>query len=109
MVVVKELGYSQLVSYLDGTPKSITAQAFARFARVNIYGIDHERAKNVMHRTFQMSEAKSAWHKELRDPNATEEDRAKASEHYREILIKMSDDLGQYLKDSEIYPNLKVK
>jgi hypothetical protein len=95
----------------QGNPKTTVGQALARFAGVNLYGIDpeNERAKNIRHRRYEMIEAKAAWRKAVRDPNASESDKENASEHYRELIGDMATDLQQYLKDSEIHPNLKLQ
>jgi hypothetical protein len=95
----------------QGQPKSTMTQAMLRFAGINVYGIDpeYQRSKNIMRRENEMKEAKMDLYRELRDPNATPEQLKKVSEHYRKILIDMSDDLNKYIKESEVHPNLRIK
>ena len=56
-----------------------------------------------------MQEAKQEWRKAVKDLNASDKEKQKATEHYRELIGEMAQDLMQYVKDSEVHPNLKLK
>jgi hypothetical protein len=53
--------------------------------------------------------AKQEWRKAVKDLNASDKQKAKATTHYRELIDEMAQDLKQYAKNSAIPPNLKLK
>jgi hypothetical protein len=93
-----------------GDPISTPTQASLRLIGVNIYAMEPEqtRAANLRKQEFEIEEVKQAAKQRLQDQSLSPERRSALIEEYQAEQQRRAGRLQQYIKDSEIHPNLRT-
>jgi hypothetical protein len=92
-----------------GQPGNTVGQAALRFLGINVYPIDPQESRNWNIRTQRkaIEDIRARRRSIGRDQRLSPEQRKARVEQINEYLKQKSDELSQYMKDSEIVPNLR--
>jgi len=94
-----------------GEAKFSMGQAIARLAGINTYGIDPETSasKNLMLMKYKKADLQTAYKRLIRNPNISEEERAKIKMEFEMQMMAMIQDMEEMAELANIHPNLRLK
>jgi hypothetical protein len=94
-----------------GDPISTPGQAALRLIGINVYAMNPEqsRAANMRKQEFEINEVRQAAKDQLQNRALTPEKRSTLINEYNEETKRRAGKLQQYIKDSQIHPNLRTE
>lgn len=92
-----------------GEPRSTVPQALARFAGVNVYGVDpvKSRQRTLLYKKYEISKVKQMMNAIARDQSLDKETRDAQVVEYKAKIQRMVKDMQDYLKESVVAPELR--